>query len=234
MDGLERQVAGPRGTATADTGFLNAVYSFMAMGLGITAVVAWFTAHSEAMLQIIYGQPFVLIGLFIAQLGLVAVISGMVMRLSFMAVASLFVLYSALTGVTISGILLAYTTSSIAGTFFVAAGTFGAMTIVGLTTKKDLTKLGGILFMALIGVIIASVVNMFLKSPAMEFALSILGVLVFTGLTAYDTQKLKQIHDSGLARGQEGGSLAVRGALALYLDFINLFLFLLRLLGNRR
>lgn len=234
MEGFDRQVAAPRGTAAADTGFLNAVYSFMSMGLGITAVVAWMTANSEAMLQIVYGQPFVLFGLFIAQLGLVAVISGMVLKLSFMAVASLFVLYSALTGVTISGILLAYTTASIAGTFFVAAGTFGAMTIFGLTTKKDLTKLGGILFMALIGVIIASVVNIFLKSPAMEFALSILGVLVFTGLTAYDTQKLKKIHDSGLARGQEGGSLAVRGALALYLDFLNLFLFLLRLLGNRR
>lgn len=215
--------------------FMAGVYRWMMLGLLLTAGTAWFTATNPAMLQIVFGTPFVFFGLIIAELGLVLAISAAIHRLSAATASGLFLLYSALNGVTLSSVLLAYTGASVVQAFVVTAGMFGAMSVYGLVTKKDLTSWGSFLFMGLIGIVIASLVNMFLQSSAMSFVLSGLGVIVFTGLTAYDTQKLKEMGDSA----PMNDALAIRrgtilGALTLYLDFINLFLMLLRLFGGRR
>ena len=172
--------------------------------------------------------------LMIAQLGLVIGLSAAMDRLSPAAAGFMFLLYSALTGVTFSILFVVYTKSSIASTFLITAGTFSAVSFYGLTTKRDLTGWGNILFMGLIGIIIASVVNFFMHSSVMSMVISYVGVLIFVGLTAYDTQQLLRIHQSGKATGERGAKLAIFGALKLYLDFINLFLMLLRILGNRR
>jgi uncharacterized protein len=213
--------------------FFNVVYAWMAAGLGLTAVVAWYVSTREDLIQQVFRGP-VLIGLIIAQLALVWTISAAVNKLSAGVATALFMLYSALTGLTLSSIFLLYTHASLGGTFLATAGTFGAMSVYGIVTKRDLTRLGSLLFMALIGLIIASLVNMFLRSPAMYWIITYAGVLIFVGLTAYDTQRLKMVaietaHDPRMA-----ARYAVNGALMLYLDFINLFLLLLRLLGDRR
>ncbi len=174
-------------------------------------------------------------GLIIAQLALVFVLSGMVQRLSAGMATTLFMLYSALTGLTLSSIFIAYTYSSIASTFVVTGGMFGAMSLYGYTTKRDLSGFGSMLFMGLIGIVLASLVNLWLKSEALMWAVTYIGVVLFVGLTAYDTQKLKNIgeqidtRDSATLR-----KYSILGALTLYLDFINLFLMLLRIMGNRR
>ncbi len=174
-------------------------------------------------------------GLIILQLGLVFVISGMVNRLSGTMATGLFMLYSALTGLTLSSIFIAYTYSSIASTFVVTAGMFGAMSLYGYTTKRDLSGFGSMLFMGLIGIVLASLVNIWLKSPALMWAITYIGVLVFVGLTAYDTQKLKAMGEQLNADDKDSfRKYAIVGALTLYLDFINLFLMLLRIFGNRR
>ena len=213
---------------------MNHVYMWMTVGLGLTAFIAWQTASSQAALQFIFSNTLVLIGLIIAQLGIVIALSAAVHRFSASTATAMFLLYSCLTGVTLSSIFVVYTTGSIANAFLVTAGTFGAMSIYGAVTKRDLSGMGSFLFMGLIGLLIAMVVNIFLQSAMMDFVISGIGVLVFTGLTAYDTQKLRRFgmnaplgDAAALRRG------AILGALTLYLDFINLFLMMLRLLGNR-
>ena len=214
---------------------MRGVYQWMALGLGVTAVAAFLTAQSPAMQQIIFGNQLVFFGLIIGELLLVIGISAGIRRMSASTASGLFLLYSALNGLTLSFVLLLYTGESVAMTFVICAGMFGAMSIYGMTTKKDLTSWGSFLFMGLIGIILASVVNIFLRSSAMHFVISIIGVIIFTGLTAYDTQKLKVMGETAPAND----ATAVRrgvilGALTLYLDFINLFLMLLRLFGSSR
>ncbi|CRL59621.1 Bax inhibitor-1/YccA family protein [Proteus penneri] len=215
--------------------FMAQVYGWMTVGLLLTAFVALYVASSEALLSMIFSSKIVFFGLIIAQLGLVFVLSGMVHKMSGAMATSLFMLYSVLTGVTISSVLLVYTASSIASTFFICAAMFGALSIYGYTTKRSLTGMGSFLFMGLIGIIIASIVNIFMQSSMMSMVISYAGVLIFAGLTAYDTQKLK---DMGNKINQEDKEnmrrYSIMGALTLYLDFINLFLMLLRILGDRR
>lgn len=215
--------------------YMAQVYGWMTCGLLLTAFVAWFAANTPAIMMFVFSSKITFFGLIIAQLGLVFVLSGMVHKLSPGMATTLFMLYSALTGLTLSSIFIAYTYASIASTFVVTGGMFGAMSVYGYTTKRDLSRFGSLLFMALIGIVLASLVNLWLKSTPLMWAITYIGVLVFVGLTAYDTQKLKNIgeqidvSDSGTLR-----KYSIMGALTLYLDFINLFLMLLRILGNRR
>ncbi|PVZ87055.1 hypothetical protein C9426_13030 [Serratia sp. S1B] len=215
--------------------YMAQVYGWMTCGLLLTAFVAWYAANTPAIIRFIFSSQITFFGLVIAQLGLVFVISGMVNRLSGAMATGLFMLYSALTGLTLSSIFIAYTYSSIASTFVVTAGMFGAMSLYGYTTKRDLSGLGSMLFMGLIGIILASLVNIWLKSPALMWAVTYIGVLIFVGLTAYDTQKLKALGEQLDADDKDGfRKYSIVGALTLYLDFINLFLMLLRIFGNRR
>lgn len=214
------------------TTFLRSVYGWMCAGLAITAVVAYFVASSPSIIQTLTRTPFLAIGLMIAQLGLVGVLSFRVQRMAPSTAAALFIAYSALTGVTVSFVLLAYTLESVASTFAIAAAMFGAMAFYGTVTSRSLAGWGQFLFMGLIGVIIASVVGMFWHSDGLQFVLGFCGVIVFTGLAAYDAQRLKAMA-LALPSGATG-SFAVVGALSLYLDFINLFLMLLRFTGDRR
>ena len=218
----------------ASTIFLAKVFNWMAVGLGITGIVAYATAHSGLAMTII-GSPIFFI-LIIAELGLVFYLSARVQKIQASTASSLFIGYSVLNGLTLSVIFLAYTSSSIAGTFFITAGMFGAMAVYGLVTKRDLSGWGSFLFMGLIGIILASIVNIFLKSSSMYWAISLIGVFIFTALTAYDVQKIKRIGEEGImTQGDEAirkGS--IMGALTLYLDFINLFLMLLRFFGGSR
>ena len=216
--------------------FVRSVYNWMAVGLSITGFVAYFVAHNPTLLQLIYGNPIVQIGLFIGTLGMVFYISARIQKIQPSTATMLFVVYSALMGAVLSFVFVLYTQTSIASTFFVCAATFVAVSIYGYTTKRDLTSLGSFMFMGLIGIIIASLVNMFLRSPAMHMIISYVGVIVFVGLTAYDTQHIKNMaltQPAGLDAGvvRKG---AIMGALKLYLDFINLFLMLLRIMGDRR
>ena len=172
-------------------------------------------------------------GLFIVELALVFVISGMIKKLSLTTATILFIIYSLLNGVVFSGIFLVYTDASISKVFFITAGTFAAMSLVGYTTKRDLSSMGRILFMALIGLIIATIVNIFLKSSGLDMILSYLGVLIFVGLTAWDTQEIKNMLLECEEPNEEAQKIALLGSLSLYLDFINLFIYLLRIFGSR-
>ncbi|TLM69238.1 MAG: Bax inhibitor-1/YccA family protein [Deltaproteobacteria bacterium] len=221
-------------TSATTTGFLPKVYGWMTVGLALTALASVFTLSSEAALQLIFGNRLVFYGLIIGELGLVIAISAAINRISAATATLMFLAYSALNGVTFASIFLVYTRSSIASTFVVAAGTFAAMSLYGYATKRDLTGWGSFFFMGLIGIIIASVVNIFLKSEMVTWVVSYIGVFVFVGLTAYDTQKIKMIGQGGFADGESQRKAAILGALTLYLDFINLFLMLLRIMGNRR
>lgn len=215
--------------------FMRQVYQWMTAGLGITALVAWFVANTPAVMNIVFSSSIVLIALIIAQFGLVIAISAAVQKMSAGMASGLFVLYSALTGVTLSSIFLVYPMGSITTAFFCTAGTFLAMSVYGTVTKRDLTGMGSFLFMGLIGIIIASVVNIFLQNTMMDFIISCLGVLIFTGLTAYDTQRIRQFGaDAPLDDTTAVRRGAILGALTLYLDFINLFLMMLRLFGGNR
>ncbi len=211
--------------------FLWKVYAWMAIGLGITAVVAFTVAGSPDMLRILVGNRLVFFGLMLAELGLVFYLSARVDRLAPNTAAGLFALYSGLNGVTLSVVLLAYTGESVTTTFVVTAGMFGALALFGSTTKRSLAGVGQFLMMGLVGIILASVVGLFWRSDALQFLISVVGVIVFTGLTAWDAQRLKQMAVT-LPAGQVG-SYAIVGALSLYLDFVNLFLMLLRLTGRR-
>ncbi len=216
--------------AIAQNTLIRQVYAWMGGGLLITALTAMVTVSSPALLSALLGNRLVFYGLILGELGLVVAISGAINKLSASVASMLFILYAALNGVTFSVIFAVYTADSIASTFVTTAGMFGAMSAFGYLTKRDLTGWGGFLFMGLIGVVIASVVNIFTQSSAAAWIISAIGVIVFTGLTAYDTWKIKAM----AAAGAEGRKPAILGALTLYLDFINLFLMLLRLLGNRR
>ena len=216
--------------------FVRSVYNWMCIGLALTGFIAFYVSGSESMKQLIFGNKLVFFGLILAELALVFSISGMVNRMSAGTATTLFVIYSALNGATLSFIFLVYARASIVSTFFICSATFLACSIYGWTTKKDLTSLGGFLVMGLIGIIIASLVNMFIRSNAMSMVVSYIGVIVFVGLTAYDTQKIKNMALTQPA-GLDGAVLrkgAILGALSLYLDFINLFLMLLRIFGQGR
>lgn len=213
--------------------FLPRVYIWMTLGLLVTAAVAWTTYNSAAIQDIVFGNPIVTIGLFIAQIVLVVALSAAISRLNPAIALLIFFAYSALTGLVFSSIFLVYTGTSIASTFVATAGMFGVMSIIGMTTGMDLTKIGNIAFMALIGIIIASVVNFFLQSEALYWIISVVGVLVFIALIARDSQRLKVMAAQVDASSEQGQKASIMGALVLYLDFINLFLFLLRLFGNR-
>ena len=227
---------GPGTTAaTTDervTSFLKRVYGWMFVGLSVTAGVALFVASQPALVQAIARSGMVFFALVIAQIGLVVWISARVNTLNPSTAAGLFLLYSALNGITFAFILLAYTGQSIASAFITTAGMFGALALYGSMTKRSLAGLGQFAFMGLIGIVIASVVGLFWQNDTLQFMISAIGVIVFTGLTAYDAQRLKAM--ALQVEGPQMGSYAISGALALYLDFINLFLMILRLFGNRR
>ena len=214
--------------------FMRGVYTWMTFGLLLTAGVAWFVSNSPALTQAIFGNQMLFFGLIIAELALVVGISAGIRRLSPSAASGLFLLYSALNGVTLSFIFLVYAQATIVQAFVVSAAMFGGMSLYGLTTKKDLTSWGSFLIMGLFGVIIASVVNIFMHSSTMNFIISIAGVIVFTGLTAYDTQKLTMMGESMPDDAAVVRRGTILGALTLYLDFINLFLMLLRIFGGNR
>ncbi len=216
--------------------FVRSVYNWMAVGLGLTGLIAYSVSQSPTMMRLIFGNPLLFFVIILAELGLVFSISGMVHRMQASTATALFVLYSALNGLTLSFIFLVYTQTSIVSTFFICAATFTACSIYGWMTRRALTSWGGFLMMGLIGMIIASLVNMFIRSSGMAMIINYIGVLVFVGLTAYDTQKLKHMALTQPA-GLEAGVVrkgAILGALSLYLDFINLFLIMLRLFGQSR
>lgn len=216
--------------------FIRSVYNWMAIGLALTGFIAFYVSNSPNMIKLIYGNQILFFGLIIGELGLVFYLSARVQKIQASTATALFILYAALNGATLSFIFLIYTSASITSTFFICAATFVSCSIYGMITKRDLTSLGGFMAMGLIGIIIASVVNMFIRSSGMTLIISYIGVLVFVGLTAYDTQKLKRMALTQPADLEAGvvRKGAIMGALTLYLDFINLFLMLLRILGTRR
>lgn len=222
--------------------YMLRIYNYMASALALTGIVAFFTANSPAAMQALYtvneagqaglsGLGFLVV---FAPLGLVLWLSFGIHRMSATTAQAIFWVYAALVGASLSSVLLAYTESSVARTFFITAGTFGAISLYGYTTKRDLSGMGHFMIMGLIGLILASIVNIFMKSSGLDFALSVIGVLIFTGLTAWDTQKLKNMYYQVASGGEAATKVAVMGALALYLDFINMFLYLLRFIGDRR
>lgn len=220
--------------STAFPALMRKVFVWMTLALAITGLTAYGVATSPAILSLIFSSKVTFFGLIIAEFALVFAISGAINRLSLSTATMLFILYSVINGATLSSIFFAFSVATIGKVFFITAGTFGAMALVGYTTKTDLTSMGKLLFMALLGIIIASVVNMFVASSGLDLILSYVGVLVFVGLTAYDTQKIKQMCQSAPDAGESAQKLALIGALSLYLDFINLFLYLLRIFGNNR
>ena len=212
---------------------MRKVYVWMTLALVITGVTAYGVATSPGLMMAIATNKLLFWGLIIAEFGLVVAISAAINKLSLTTATLLFVLYSVINGATLSFIFAIYTMSSIASVFFITAGTFAVMAVIGYTTKKDLTSIGKILFMALIGIIIATIVNIFLKSTGLQMIVSYLGVLIFVGLTAYDSQKIKQMLLMAPDAGEGAQKIALLGALSLYLDFVNLFIYLLRIFGRR-
>jgi len=234
------------GVASVDAGlraYMLRVYNYMLVGLGLTGAVAWLTANTP-LAQVFYNQVQTVNGIamqpnilgwiaMFAPLGMVLFLSFGMQKMSFATAQMTFWAYAAVMGVSLSTILFLYTGTSIAMTFFVTAATFGAMSLWGYTTNRDLTGMGSFLFMGLIGLILASLANLFFHSTQLQFVVSVIGVLIFTGLTAYDSQSIKNMYFAG-DNGEVMGKKAIMGALRLYLDFINLFLYLLRFMGNRR
>lgn len=214
--------------------FINKVYGWMALALAITGFVALRTASSESFINLIAGNQLIFFGIIIAEFGLVIWLSRSIESMNASKAIGLFLLYSALNGLTFSILFLVYTAGSIASTFFITAGTFGVMSAYGYFTKRDLTSIGNLAFMGLIGIIIASIVNIFWHNEILYWAVTYIGVLVFVGLTAYDTQKIKKMSLEMDVESEEGSKGAIMGALMLYLDFINMFIFLLRIFGDRK
>ena len=212
--------------------FLRGVYGWMSAGLAITALTAWAVASSPSIATAIFRNSILFWGIVIAQFGIVITLSARVNKLAASTASALFIAYSALTGVTLSFVLLVYTGESIASTFIVAGSMFGGLALYGTTTRRNLSGVGQFMFMGLIGLVVASLIGMFWQNGGLQFMISLIGIVVFAGLTAWDAQRLKAM---ALATNTGGASsYAIVGALALYLDFINLFLFLLRFLGGRR
>jgi len=225
----------PALSAVQENSLLRSVYNFMMLGLGISGFTAYLTSHSVFMQKLIFGNSLMLILLLFGELAMVYAISGGVRSMSASTSSTLFLLFSFVNGLTLSAIFLIYTAESITTTFFVTALTFGATSFYGYVTKTNLSSIGNYLFMALIGLIIASVVNIFLHSSGLGWLITYGGILIFVGLTAYDTQKIKMMARSiGQADSESFGRIAIIGALSLYLDFINLFLLLLRIFGRGR
>lgn len=222
--------------------YMLKIYNYMASALALTGIVALFAANSPAFIQALYsvqdGQVVGMSGLgwliVFAPLGFVIWLSFGINRMSAATAQMVFWAYSVVMGLSLSSIFLAYTGESIARAFFVTAGTFGGMSLYGYTTKRDLSGMGSFLFMGLIGLIIASLVNMFLQSSGLNFALSVIGVIIFVGLTAWDTQKLKAMYYQMAGSGEMIAKVSIMGALSLYLDFINIFMYMLRFMGDRR
>lgn len=222
--GLDMSVAFPA--------LMKKVYGWMALALVITGLTSYMVASTPGLVQAIYGNNFVFWILAIAELGIVFYVTGRIDRLSLMSATLWFIVYSVLNGVLLSFIFLAYTMTSITSVFFITAGTFGAMALIGSTTRRDLTKVGGICMMALIGLIIATLVNIFIQSSGFSLIISYVGVLIFVGLTAWDAQQIKLALAMVPDAGETSQKIALLGALNLYLDFINLFLYLLRIFGK--
>ncbi|MBR3443758.1 MAG: Bax inhibitor-1/YccA family protein [Bacteroidaceae bacterium] len=213
---------------------MRKVYLWMAFALATSGLAAYYVATSPQMLAAIYGNSYMMWVLIILEFGLVIGLTAAIRKLSFPVAALMFVVYSLVNGIVLSSVFLTYTMSSIATTFFATAGTFGAMAVVGSVTKKDLTRIGSLAFMGLIGVVIASLINLFVGNGIFDIIISIIGIITFLGLTAYDAQKIKQMMLAADDVNNETQKLAVVGALSLYLDFINLFLYLLRFFGRGR
>ena len=218
----------------SERSFMSQVYLWMALGLTITGVVAWGMALNPSAVVSLTRNAFLFILIMIAQLGIVFWLSAAIGKISAMTATIGFSIYATLNGIIFSTLFLVYTGASLGSVFLVTAGTFAIVSIYGYTTRKDLTSVGSFLFMALIGLILASVVNIFLRSTAFDLVLSYIGIFIFIGLTAYDTQQLKRIHEQGFGAGEMLQKMSLIGALRLYLDFINLFLLLLRVMGRRR
>lgn len=218
----------------SESSFLSKVYLWMSAGLGLSTVSSIWILSQPVLLKALFTNHLILIGLIVAELALVIWLSAALAKLSTAMAATLFLVYSFLNGLTLSSIFLVYTGGSIVTTFAITSGTFFFFALYGATTKKDLTGVGNLAFMGLIGIILASLVNIFLKSPALMWVTTFIGIAVFLGLIAYDTQKLKNIYASGFATQEMEGKIAILGALTLYLDFINLFILLLRIFGKRR
>jgi FtsH-binding integral membrane protein len=215
--------------------FMNAVYAWMCVGLGITAAVAWMTAHNERLVASIFGSRGTFLMLIIAELALVWIISAAIHKINAAVATVLFCIYAALNGLTLSVIFLAYDLGTVSAAFAITGGTFAVVSVYGFVTKKDLSGLGGILFMSLVGLLLASVVNIFFfRNETLYWIINYAGVLIFVGLTAYDTQKLKNIAYQTEGNPEMAARLSVVGSLTLYLDFINLLLFILRILGDKR
>jgi len=217
----------------AVSSFMTRVYAWMGFALLLTALTAHLVASSESAISFVYGNSLVFYGLIIGQLVLVIAISAAINKISSQTASLLFVIYSLMTGVTFSFIFMIYAKESIATTFFITAGVFVLMSIYGAVTKRDLTKLGSILFMALLGLILATVVNIFRANSTLYWITTYAGVLIFVGLVAYDTQALRRL-GAQVEEGESAAKMSIVGALKLYLDFINMFLFLLRIFGRRR
>lgn len=219
-------------TAVAQNTLIKNVYLWMTGALTITGLVAYYVSNDYDILSLIFSSKLVFWGLFICEFGLVVALNAAINKISALTATIMFLLYSVINGATLSSIFLLYSMSSIATTFFVTAGTFGAMALYGSITKSDLTKIGNICFMGLIGIIIASIVNIFIGNSMMDLIISVIGIIIFVGLTAYDSQKIKAML-YGAEENETTHKIAVLGALSLYLDFVNLFLYLLRLFGRR-
>lgn len=216
------------------TSFISKVYGWMTAAMLITGIVAFWCASNPSAIEFIFGSKLIFWGLIILELICVASLASMINRISSRMATVIFIGYSALNGLTLSGIFLIYTSSSISNTFFITSTTFGLMSAYGYFTKRDLTTIGNLAFMALLGLIIASVVNIFLDSAMLYWIITYAGILIFVGLIAYDTQKIKELNIIGNEGTEEDKKEAIMGALTLYLDFINLFLYLLRIFGRRK
>ena len=235
MDNLDfNSIESTRYSDSVVATLMRNVYIWMTLALVITGLTAMVTAKSEALMTFIFTNNWALIALMILQLGLVFYFSARLNRMSFSTATAVFILYSAITGLTFSSIFVVFSMNSIATTFFITAGMFAAMALVGSFTKKDLSGMGKFALMALIGLIIAGIVNMFLRNAMMDFIVSGIGVLVFAGLTAYDSQKIRQMLQMQSEINESTQKLALLGSLSLYLDFINIFLYLLRFFGSSR
>ena len=213
---------------------MSKVYAWMTLALAVSAIAAFYTASSETLIRFIYGTRWGIWALLIAEIALVVYLSARLNKISFATGAVVFGIHSLLNGVTLSSILLAYSAGTVYTAFLSTALTFGVMSLIGYTTKKDLTSIGSFLMMGLVGLIIASLVNIFLRNSMMDTIITYLGLFIFIGLTAYDTQKIKQAISMQGQWGIDVRKIALIGALSLYLDFINLFLNIVRLLGDRR
>lgn len=233
-DKLYNMIDEVEGKRIAVPALIRKVYTWMAMALAITGITAYGVAISPNLINFVFGSKAIFFGLIIAELAMVILLSARLHKLSLTTATLMFITFSVLNGVTLSSIFLIYTASSIATTFFICAGTFAAMSAYGAFTKTDLSSIGKLLFMALIGLIIATVVNLFVHSTGLDLIISYAGVLIFVGLTAWDTQKIKLMLSNADFMDEGAQKIALIGALSLYLDFINLFLYLLRIFGARR